>query len=87
MRRHISGQDREADVGDLGDELQQVDTQLDGRVALVVTPAGGLTLGGQGRIGVLATAQRAVAVGLSTRLILVVNVPAILFLKSVEAFN
>lgn len=77
MRWHVSGQDRKANVGDLGDKLQQVDTQLDGRVTLVVSPAGGLTLGGQRRIGVLAAAQGAVTLGLRTSNILVINMPAI----------
>lgn len=39
--RDISCKDGEADIGNLGDVLQQILSQLDWRVTLVITPGGG----------------------------------------------
>lgn len=77
MRRNITSENGEVDVGDGGNILEQINSQLDGGVALVVTPGGGLALGGEGRVGVLAAAERAVAVTLTSDDVLVIHVPAI----------
>ena len=76
MRRNISCEDTEADVGSLGHELEQILSELDRSVAFVVAPCGGSALGSQRRIGVLAAAQGPVAVAFSARDVLIVDMPA-----------
>jgi len=76
MRRDISCEDRKVGVGDLGDMLEQILSQLDWRIALVVAPGGGSALGCKGRISVLAAAQGSVAVTLRARNVFIIDVPA-----------
>lgn len=78
VRRNVTGENGEADVGDGGNILEQIGSELDGGIALVVTPGGGLALGGEGRVRVLAAAERAVAVSLTSDDVLVIHMPAII---------
>lgn len=76
MRRNVTSENGKVDIGDRRNILEQIGSQLDGGVALVVTPGGGLALGGEGRVRVLAAAERAVAVTLTSDDVLVIHMPA-----------